>query len=57
MKRLRVALIAYAVIALLAWQTIGDERIRWVTWAILAMFAVRTLAHSKLSVRAESDAE
>ena len=57
MNRLWVALIAYAVIAVLTWQTISDQRMRWVTWAILAMFAIRTLAHSKLSDRAENGAE
>jgi len=57
MDRLKVALVAYAVIAVLAWQTIGDQRIRWITWAILAMFAIRTLAHSKLGGRAENGAE
>ena len=57
MNRMWVALIAYAVIAVLTWQTISDQRMRWVTWAILAMFAIRTLAHSKLGDRAENGAE
>ncbi len=43
--RLIAAMVAFAVLALLAWQTLSDERIRWITWAVLALFAVRTLVH------------
>ena len=57
MGRLGVALAAYAVIALLAWQTISDERIRWVTWAILAMFAVRTLAYARMNAASGESSE
>jgi hypothetical protein len=35
----------FAVLGLLAWQTLSDEKIRLVTLVILAGFAVRTLAH------------
>ena len=38
-----MALAAYAVLAGLAWFTLDDQRVRLVTMAILAMFAVRTL--------------
>jgi hypothetical protein len=41
-KRLAIALVAYVVIGILAWTTLSDERIRLVTLAILAMFAVKT---------------
>jgi hypothetical protein len=41
-NRLTAALIAYAVLAILVWLTISDSRIRGVTLAILAMFAVKS---------------
>ncbi len=42
MKRLWVALGAYAVLAILAWTTLADQKFRVACVAILAMFAVRT---------------
>ena len=47
MSRLALALVAYVVLAVLAWTTIGDQRIRLVTLAILAMFALRTWVRRK----------
>ena len=47
MKRLAIALAAYAVLALLSWMTISDQRIRLVTLAILAMFAVKSVVRRK----------
>ena len=47
MNRLIVALAAYVVLALLVWATISDQRIRLVTLAIVAMFAVKTWVHRK----------
>ncbi len=47
MNRLWIALGVYAGIAVLAWFTLGDEKIRTVTLAILAMFAVRTLLYNR----------
>jgi hypothetical protein len=38
---------AYVVLAGLSWATINDQKIRLVTLAILAMFAVKTLLHRK----------
>jgi len=46
-KRLAIALAAYAVLALLSWMTISDQRIRLVTLAILAMFAVKSVVRRK----------
>jgi hypothetical protein len=46
-NRLIVALAAYIVLALLVWATISDQRIRLVTLAIVAMFAVKTWVHRK----------
>jgi hypothetical protein len=39
---LALALLAYAAIAVLAIKTLDDPRVRGVTLAILAMFAVKT---------------
>ena len=46
-KRLAMALLAYAAIAVLAIKTLNDSRIRAVTLAILAMFAVKTWVRRK----------
>jgi hypothetical protein len=46
-KRLGLALLAYAVIAVLAIKTLDDPRVRGVTLAILAMFAVKTWVRRK----------
>jgi hypothetical protein len=43
MNRLAGALIAYAVLAGLAWFTISDTRIRVVPVAILALFAMKSI--------------
>jgi hypothetical protein len=43
MNRLATALIAYAVLGVLAWVTIGDPRIRAVPLGILALFAVKSV--------------
>ena len=42
MNRLAGALIAYVVIGILTWLTISDSRIRGVTIAVLAVFAVKS---------------
>ena len=42
MNRLTAALIAYVVLGALTWATIDDHRIRGITLAILAMFAVKS---------------
>jgi hypothetical protein len=46
-NRLVAGLVAFALLGILAWTTIGDQRIRAVTLAILAMFAVKTWVHRK----------
>ena len=43
MNRLAGALIAYAVLAAMAWLTISDTRIRAVPLLILALFAVKSI--------------
>ena len=47
MNRLTIALAAYAALGILTWATIREQRIRLVTLAILAMFAVRTWVRRK----------
>jgi uncharacterized membrane protein YccC len=47
MNRLAGALIAYAVLGVLAWLTIGDSKIRGLTLVILAMFAVKSWVRRK----------
>ena len=44
--RLALALIAYAVLALLVWRTMADDKVRLITFAILAMLALRTITHA-----------
>jgi hypothetical protein len=46
-KRFVIAVTAYAVLAVLAMVTLSDTRIRVVTLAILAMFAVKTWVRRK----------
>lgn len=47
MNRLAVALIAYAVLGVLTWTTIGDTRIRVGTLAILFLFAFKSWVRRK----------
>ena len=46
-NRLNASLIAYAALGVLTWATISDHRIRGVTLAILAMFAVKSWVRRK----------
>jgi len=58
-NRLTAALIAYVVLGVLTWTTISDHRVRGVTLAILAMFAVKSWLRRKdvMHQGKESDAE
>ena len=47
MNRLIAGLVAYVALGVLSWVTLNDQRIRLMTLAILAMFAVRTWVHRK----------
>ena len=47
MNRLTIALIAYAAIAVLAWFTISDPRIRAIPLGILALFALKSVLRRK----------
>jgi len=55
MKRLWVALSAYAVLAILAAATITDQKFKLATLAVLAMFAIRTVSWSRKLDREERD--
>ena len=46
-KRLVAALAAYVALAALAFATLPDQKVRGVTLAILAMFAVKTWVRRK----------
>ena len=46
-NRLIAGLAAFVVLGILVWTTISDQRIRLVTTAILAMFALKTWVHRK----------
>ena len=47
MKRLGIALGAFAGLMILTWITIDDQKFRLAALAVLAMFAVRTWTHSR----------
>ena len=47
MKRLGIALGAFAVLMVLTWITIDDQKFKLAALAILAMFAVRTWSHHR----------
>jgi hypothetical protein len=47
MNRLAMALAAYAVLAVLVWTTITDEKLRLATLAVLALFVVKTIVRRK----------
>ncbi len=55
MKRLWVALGAYAVLAILVAATITEQRFKLAALAILAMFAVRSWSWSKKQDREERE--
>jgi len=46
-NRLAVAFAIYAVLGVLAYTTLPDERIRLMTFAILGLFAVKTWLHRR----------
>jgi uncharacterized membrane protein YeiB len=49
-------LLAYAVLGFLAWRTMQPDKIRLVTFAILGLFAIRTITQAaRLKREAEED--
>ena len=57
MNRLAGALIAYVVIGVLTWLTISDSRIRGVTIAVLALFALKSVLRRNDVLHPDKDAE
>jgi len=55
--RLALALVAYAVLALLAWRTMQPDKIRLVTFAILGLLALRTVTQAARMRREAEEAE
>ena len=55
MKRLWAALALFAVLAVLAWTTISDQKFKLATVAVLAMFALRTWTWSRKQEREERE--
>ena len=54
--RLALALIAYAVLGVLVWRTMQPDKVRLVTFAILALFAFRTITQAaRLKREAEGE--
>ena len=47
MKRFAVAMGVFAVLMILTWVTIDDQKFRLAAIAILAMFAIRTWSHHR----------
>ena len=43
MNRLSIALVCYAVLAVLVWSTITDSRLRAGTFLVLGLFAVKSI--------------
>jgi hypothetical protein len=56
MSRFSIALAVYGLLGLLAWLTLSDEKIRLVTLALLAMFALKSwLYHRRSALEKKAD--
>ena len=47
LSRFSIALLVFALLGLLAWFTLPDEKIRGLTLLLLAMFAVKSWLHHR----------
>ena len=56
-NRLARALAAYVVLAVLAWTTLTDEKLRLVTLLILALFAVKTIVRRRDVMHPDGDSK
>jgi len=54
---LKLALAAYAVLALLTWKTITDEKLRLATWLILALFALKSVLRRKDTMHGDENGD
>jgi hypothetical protein len=52
---LALALAAYAVLGVLAWMTITDEKLRLATFLILGLFAVKSIVRRKDMMHPDGD--
>ena len=52
-----MALVAYVVLGILSWATISDQRIRLMTLAILALFAVKTWVRRKDTLHGSDESQ
>ena len=50
-----LALLTYVALAFMVWRTMSDDRIRLVTFAILALFAFKTVLHAVREQQAKQD--
>jgi hypothetical protein len=55
LNRLAIAMALYAGLGVLVWTTLSDQRIRLVTLAILALFAVKSWVRRKDVVHPDGD--
>jgi hypothetical protein len=55
LNRFAMAMVAFAVLGALTWTTIADEKIRYGTLAILALFAVKTWLRRNDTLHASGD--
>jgi hypothetical protein len=56
-NRLAGALVAYTVLGILAWLTLSDPRVRAVTLALLALFAVKSWLRRKDVMHPDSQSD
>jgi hypothetical protein len=54
-NRFWLAMVAYVAIAVLAWNTLTDEKLRMATLVVLALFAVKTVVRRKDVIHAGGD--
>ncbi len=54
-SRFTMAMIAYVAIAVLAWITLTDEKLRLATLAVLALFAVKTIVRRKDAMHPDAE--
>jgi hypothetical protein len=56
-NRFLLAMVAYAVLAVLSWNTITDEKLRLATLAVLVLFAVKTVVRRKDVLHPDANAD
>jgi len=46
-SRFAIAMVIFAVLELLAWQTLADRKVQLIAMAVIGMFALRTWVHHR----------